>query len=42
MIDLTEFKYLFTFGYSLDIYAYGSLRIMVDRHTGKQILSYVV
>ncbi len=33
--------YILTFGYSLDIYAFGCLRIGIDRNTGKQRLGYV-
>jgi len=42
MIDLKEWTYLFTFGYTLDIYAYGHLRLGLDRLTGKKVISYVV
>lgn len=41
-MDLSEWTYLFTYGYSLDIYAYGSLRVGVDRNTGDKVISYVV
>lgn len=33
--------YILTWGYSLDVYGYGSLRIAIDRNTGEQILGYV-
>lgn len=39
-MDLTGWTYLFTFGYSLDVYACGSLRVGIDRRTGKKIISY--
>lgn len=42
MIDLSEWTYLFTYGYSLDVYAYGRLRLGIDRKTGEKIVSYVV
>lgn len=41
-MDLSQWTYLFTFGYSLDVYAYGSLRVGIDSRTGKKIISYVV
>ena len=34
--------YLFTYGYDLEIYALGCLRIAVDRKTGEQVLGYVM
>lgn len=40
-MDLSEWTLLFTFGYTLDIYAYGSLRLGIDRGTGKKRISYV-
>jgi len=40
-MDLTNWTYIFTYGYSLDIYAYGSLRVGIDRRTGKKVISYV-
>jgi len=39
--EIPGFQYLFTFGYSLDIYGYKSLRIAIDRRTGEQQLGYV-
>jgi len=39
--ELSNFKYLFTYGYTLDIYAYGCLRIGIDKLTGKQIIGYI-
>lgn len=41
-VDLSEWTYLFTFGYSLDIYAYGSLRVAIDSRTGRKVISYIV
>ncbi len=41
-MDLTNWTFILTFGYSLDIYAYGSLRVGIDRNTGEKIISYVV
>ena len=41
-VDLTDWTYLFTYGYTLDIYAYGSLRLGIDKKTGEKIISYVV
>ena len=41
-MDLSEWTYLFTYGYDLDIYGYGCLRVAIDRKTGKKVLSYVV
>ena len=40
-MDLTNWTYLFTFGYDLDVYAYGSLRVAICRRTGRKVLSYV-
>lgn len=40
-MDLTNWTFMFTFGYSLDIYAYGSLRVAIDCKTGRKVLSYV-
>lgn len=37
---LGDWVYLFTYGYSLDIYGYGCLRVGIDRKTGEQ-LGYV-
>ncbi len=42
LMNLTQFVYLFTFGYSLDVYAYGSLRVGIDSRTGRKVISYVV
>ncbi|KKL66617.1 hypothetical protein LCGC14_2143220 [marine sediment metagenome] len=39
--ELSQFKYLFTKNY-VDIYAYGCLRIGIERETGKQVLGYVM
>ena len=39
---LRDWTYLFTFGYSLDIYRFGRLRLGIDRATGKKVISYVV
>ena len=33
--------YVLTYGNNLDIYAYGSLRIGIDRNTGIQKIGYV-
>ena len=41
-MDLTKWTYLLTFGTDLDIYAYGSLRVGIDRKTGRKVISYVV
>jgi len=41
MIDLTKWTYLLTFGESLDIYAFESLRLGIDRNTGEKVISYV-
>ena len=40
-MDLTNWTYLFTFGYGLDVYAYGSLRVGICRSTGRKVISYV-
>ncbi len=40
-MDLTQWTYLLTYGYSLDVYAYGSLRVGIDRETGRKVISYV-
>ena len=37
----SEWEYLFTFGFSLDIYAFGDLRVGVDKNTGEKVISYV-
>lgn len=34
--------YLFTFGYSLDIYAKGNHRVGIDRNTGETVIEYTV
>lgn len=39
---MNGWQYLFTFGYSLDIYARGNERIAVDKKTGKILLRYGV
>ena len=41
-MDLTNWVYLFTFGYDIDVYAYGCLRIGINRNTGKQVVGYVM
>lgn len=41
-MDLSEWTYLFTSGYSLDVYAYGSLRVAIDNRTGRKVVSYVL
>lgn len=38
---MTNWTYVLTYGYSLDVYAYGHLRIGIDRKTGKQVLGYI-
>jgi len=40
-LDLLQWTYLLTYGYSLDLYALGCLRIVIDRLTGRQVLGYV-
>ncbi len=42
-MDLTDWKYILTFGYSCDAYdVYGkdNKRVMVDRDTGQVIIEY--
>ena len=41
-MDLKDWTYLFTWGYDLDVYALGSLRVAIDRKTGEKRLSYVM
>ena len=41
-MDLTKWTYLLTIGTDLDVYAYGSLRVGIDRDTGRKVISYVV
>ncbi|KKL13220.1 hypothetical protein LCGC14_2527910 [marine sediment metagenome] len=41
-MDLTEWTYLLTFGYSLDVYAKGNQRVGVERSTGKVVISYTI
>ena len=41
-INLTGWKYLFTFGYSGDVYAKGNQRRIVDRRTGQLIVEYKI
>lgn len=36
------FRFLGTYGYSLDRYALGLLRVVVSRETGKVVSKYVV
>jgi len=36
-----EWQYVLTYEASLDIYAYGSLRIGIDKTTGQKKISYV-
>lgn len=40
-MDLSNWTYLFTYGYDLDVYAYGFLRVAIDRHSGRKVISYV-
>ncbi len=37
----SNWTYLFTYVYTLDIYAYDCLRIGIDRDIGKQRIGYV-
>ena len=39
---LSQWTYLLTYGYSYDLYAYGSLRLVIDNKTGRKVLSYVI
>ena len=39
---LKDWTYLFTYGYTLDIFGYKNLRLGVDRLTGEKVISYVV
>lgn len=39
--NLDEWVYLFTYGYTLDVYANGILRVGIDRGTGEKIISYI-
>ncbi len=41
MMDLTEWTFILTYGFTLDIYGCGCLRIAIDRITGEQILGYI-
>lgn len=41
-MDLTEWTYLFTFRDDLDVYAYKSLRLGIDRKSGHKVVSYVI
>ena len=41
-MDLEGWIYLFTYGYDLDVYANGSLRLGIDRKTGRKVISYVI
>jgi len=38
--EISGWTYLLTFGFDLDIYQYGNLRIGIDRETGKQLIGY--
>ena len=40
-MNLKGWKYLFTFDYSLDIYAKGDRRVGIDRKTGEVVIEYV-
>jgi len=39
--EIKGWTFIFTFGYSLDIYGCGCLRIGIDRETGHQRLGYI-
>ena len=39
-MDLTDWKYILTFGYSGDVYGKDNKRVMVDRDTGEEIIEY--
>jgi len=39
--EMADFTYLCTIGLTTDIYGFGSLRVGIDRNTGKQIMGYV-
>ena len=41
MIDLTDWTCLFTFGYHLDIYVNGILRMGIDNRTEEVVIKYV-
>jgi len=39
-MDLTDWKYILTFGDSGDVYGKDNKRVMVDRDTGEVIIEY--
>jgi len=39
---LKDWTFGFTWGFTLDIYKFGRLRLGIDRLTGKKVISYVV
>ena len=39
--DLSQWTYILTYGYSLDLYGFGALRVVIDRNTGRKVVSYV-
>ena len=41
LFDLTGWTYLFTFGYSLDVYGYGSSRVGIERSNGHVLITYM-
>lgn len=41
IMNLKGWKYLLTFGYSLDIYAKDDRRVGIDRKTGEVVIEYV-
>ena len=42
MLDLKELKFMFTLGYSYEVYGYGSLRVAIDSRTNRIVYSYVI
>ena len=41
-LERVGFRYLLTYGYNLELYACGSLRIIVDKSTSKVVQKYIV
>ncbi len=41
-MNLTKWTYILTYGYALDLYGYGCLRVGICRKTGRKVISYVV
>lgn len=41
-LGLANWKFIFTWGYSVDVYGLADARVAIDRGTGRVVLSYLI